>query len=94
MREFKGQISMGNGDESLGQIYKLLKRVDEGCSILCGLQQMESPMAFSICENTKHLEDDIKEAHKELQDIVQDVSIALRGRKIKMKVINGTTDRC
>jgi hypothetical protein len=75
-REFKEPINLGNGDASMGQVYKLIKRLEHGISIHSALSQGQG-----------HLDDG--EFHCGKQDIkmvVADIATALN---IKIKFVEG-----
>lgn len=74
MRQFKETIFMGSGYFSLGQCYKLHKRLDEGLELLGGLQQ---PIHPESKEQKRKLLAENKRLKHELEDIIEDLKTAL-----------------
>ncbi len=53
-RDFRKPIFMGNGDSSMGQAYKLIKRLEEGISTHGGLQQAQGHITESEMDKGKN----------------------------------------
>jgi hypothetical protein len=71
-------LFMGNGEYSLADCYLLHKELDRALTLLSGIQQ--SPHSDSVeqgIENIKQTE----EAKEELNTIVNDIVMALTGKK-------------
>ena len=68
-RNFCKMIFMGNGDLSLDNSNKLHERLEEGLSILSGLQQFRQ---------------DNNEFSSEIEDVVRDIAAALLGKEIEI----------
>jgi hypothetical protein len=78
MRQFKSMIFLGGGEYSRYEIKKLKKRLEEGLSILSGLQQ---PPHSRSEEEAKANRAHDREQVKELNLIVKDIAMALTGKK-------------
>ena len=87
MRQFKDVLFMGNSNREengltdLG-IKKLRERLDEGLSILSGIQQPPRPGSEDAYEQYKK---EFKEAKKDLKEIAVDITVALLGIKYTVR---------
>ena len=66
-RDFRKPIFMGNGDSSMGQAYKLIKRLEEGINTHGGLQQGQGYITKSVMDEGK----------KSIKYVVADIATAL-----------------
>jgi len=79
---FKKEILMGNGKFSVMECSKLLDRVSQGMSLLSCLQQPAHPGSEQEWEESKKID---KKMEKQLKLIVEDIVMALSGKKIDLK---------
>ena len=76
MRQVKQIINMGNGALSEAQCYKLIKRLEEGFSILSALQQPDHTVDKP---NQQYNQQERAKLESELKDIIFDIVTALGG---------------
>ena len=80
MREFRQQIFMGN-QWSGSEAYKLMRRLMHGLDEKGGLEQL----ALDIQGDPKHVDGLRKEAEREIEDVVQDIAMALTGKTVEFR---------
>lgn len=81
MAEFKRQLFMGNGDESMARVAELFLMVSEAASILSEGQQIDSGRGYQEFGKNA-VENRLEEIDWRLKSIADQLYVAITGRKV------------